>query len=65
MAVEAARRKFSPEYMNRMDKVIVFRTLKRKHLEKILDKEDFNKSSGAARQTTCRAHDCLRLGYGE
>jgi ATP-dependent Clp protease ATP-binding subunit ClpA len=38
-AVEAARRKFSPELMNRMDKVIVFRTLKREHLEKILDIE--------------------------
>ncbi len=28
-ATEAARRKFSPEFMNRIDKVIVFRTLKR------------------------------------
>jgi ATP-dependent Clp protease ATP-binding subunit ClpB len=31
-AMEAARRKFSPEFMNRIDKVIVFRTLKREHL---------------------------------
>jgi len=38
-AVDAARRKFSPEFMNRIDKVIVFRTLKREHLEKILDIE--------------------------
>jgi ATP-dependent Clp protease ATP-binding subunit ClpB len=38
-AMEAARRKFSPEFMNRIDKVIVFRTLKREHLEKILDIE--------------------------
>ncbi|HMD87062.1 MAG TPA: AAA family ATPase [Terriglobia bacterium] len=38
-AVDAARRKFSPEFMNRMDKVIVFRTLQREHLEKILDIE--------------------------
>jgi ATP-dependent Clp protease ATP-binding subunit ClpA len=38
-ALEAARRKFSPEFMNRMDKVIVFRTLKREHLEQILDIE--------------------------
>jgi ATP-dependent Clp protease ATP-binding subunit ClpA len=38
-AVEAARHKFSPEFMNRIDKVIVFHTLKRKHLEKILDIE--------------------------
>ena len=38
-AVDAARRKFSPEFMNRIDKVIVFRTLKREHLERILDIE--------------------------
>src|SRR5579863_786608 len=38
-ASEAARRKFSPEFMNRIDKVIVFRTLQRPHLEKILDIE--------------------------
>src|SRR5438045_6158720 len=38
-AMEAARRKFSPEFMNRIDKVIVFRTLKREHLERILDLE--------------------------
>jgi ATP-dependent Clp protease ATP-binding subunit ClpB len=38
-AVDAARRKFSPEFMNRIDKVVVFRMLKREHLEKILDIE--------------------------
>ena len=38
-AVDAARRKFSPEFMNRMDKFIVFRTLQREHLDKILDIE--------------------------
>jgi len=38
-AMEAARRKFSPEFMNRIDKVVVFRTLKQEHLEKILDIE--------------------------
>ena len=38
-AMEAARRKFSPEFMNRIDKVIVFRALQRGHLEKILDIE--------------------------
>jgi ATP-dependent Clp protease ATP-binding subunit ClpB len=37
--VDTARRKFPPEFMNRMDKVIVFRTLQREHLEKILDIE--------------------------
>lgn len=38
-ATEAARRKFSPEFMNRIDKVVVFRALQRTHLEKILDIE--------------------------
>jgi ATP-dependent Clp protease ATP-binding subunit ClpB len=38
-ASDAARRKFSPEFMNRIDKVIVFRSLQRQHLEKILDIE--------------------------
>ena len=36
-AVEAARRKFSPEFMNRIDKVVVFRSLKEHHLRQILD----------------------------
>jgi ATP-dependent Clp protease ATP-binding subunit ClpB len=39
VASEAARRKFSPEFMNRIDKVIVFRTLQRQHLQQILDIE--------------------------
>ena len=38
-AVEAARRKFSPEFMNRIDKVVVFKTLRVEHLEKILEIE--------------------------
>jgi ATP-dependent Clp protease ATP-binding subunit ClpA len=38
-AVEAARRKFSPEFMNRLDKVVVFRPLQRKQLEQVLDIE--------------------------
>src|SRR2546430_17479899 len=36
-AKEAAQRKFSPEFMNRLDKVIGLRTLTRDALEKILD----------------------------
>jgi len=32
-AVEAARRKFTPEFMNRIDKVVVFKTLRSEHLE--------------------------------
>jgi ATP-dependent Clp protease ATP-binding subunit ClpB len=38
-AVEAARRKFSPEFMNRIDKLVVFRPLKRAELEAVLDIE--------------------------
>jgi ATP-dependent Clp protease ATP-binding subunit ClpA len=38
-AVEAARRKFSPEFMNRLDKLVVFRQLKRPELEAVLDIE--------------------------
>jgi ATP-dependent Clp protease ATP-binding subunit ClpB len=38
-AIEAARRKFSPEFMNRIDKVVVFKTLRPEHLEEILDIE--------------------------
>src|SRR6187549_4090486 len=38
-AVEAARRKFSPEFMNRIDKVVVFRSLKEHHLRQILNIE--------------------------
>jgi ATP-dependent Clp protease ATP-binding subunit ClpA len=38
-AQEAARRKFSPEFMNRIDKVVVFKMLKSEHLEKILEIE--------------------------
>ena len=35
-AIEAARRKFSPEFMNRLDKVVVFHPLQRKQLHPIL-----------------------------
>ena len=38
-AQEAARRKFSPEFMNRIDKMVVFKTLKPEHLEHILEIE--------------------------
>ena len=38
-AQEAARRKFSPEFMNRIDKMVVFKMLKPEHLEKILEIE--------------------------
>jgi ATP-dependent Clp protease ATP-binding subunit ClpB len=38
-AVEAARRKFSPEFMNRLDKVVVFHPLMREELDEVLEIE--------------------------
>lgn len=38
-ALEAARRKFSPEFMNRLDKVVVFHPLQRQQLEEVLEIE--------------------------
>src|SRR5712664_3150391 len=38
-AVEAARRKFSPEFMNRLDKIVVFHPLRRVQLERVLEIE--------------------------
>jgi ATP-dependent Clp protease ATP-binding subunit ClpA len=38
-AVEAAKRKFAPEFMNRIDKVVVFHPLQSEQLEKILEME--------------------------
>ncbi len=38
-ATEAAKRKFSPEFMNRIDKVVVFHPLRREQLEQILEIE--------------------------
>ena len=38
-AIEAARRKFSPEFMNRLDKVVVFHPLQRTQLEEVLEIE--------------------------
>jgi len=38
-AVEAAKRKFSPEFMNRLDKVVVFQTLTASDMRQILDIE--------------------------
>lgn len=39
VATEAARRKFSPEFFNRLDSVVVFHPLDRAQLEKVLDLE--------------------------
>ena len=38
-ALDAARRKFSPEFMNRIDKVVVFRSLREAQLKAILNLE--------------------------
>ena len=38
-AVEASKRKFSPEFMNRIDKVVVFNTLQSNQLKKVLEIE--------------------------
>jgi len=38
-ATDAARRKFTPEFMNRIDKVVVFKTLRPEHLTQILEIE--------------------------
>jgi len=38
-AVEAARRKFSPEFMNRLDNVVVFHPLQRDELDDVLEIE--------------------------
>ncbi|MGH9500542.1 MAG: AAA family ATPase [Terriglobales bacterium] len=38
-AIDAARRKFTPEFMNRIDKTVVFKTLRSQHLEQILEIE--------------------------
>jgi ATP-dependent Clp protease ATP-binding subunit ClpA len=39
MVSEAAKRKFAPEFINRIDKTVVFRPLRREQLERILDIE--------------------------
>lgn len=39
IAVEAAKRLFSPEFMNRIDRVVVFKTLSRAHLKQVLEIE--------------------------
>src|SRR5216683_1072698 len=38
-AVEAARRNFSPEFMNRLDKIVVFHPLNREQLGEVLEIE--------------------------
>jgi ATP-dependent Clp protease ATP-binding subunit ClpB len=51
-AVEAARRKFSPEFMNRLDKVVVFHPLKREELDEVLEIELSNVQKRVLDSTT-------------
>jgi ATP-dependent Clp protease ATP-binding subunit ClpB len=58
--VEAARRKFTPEFMNRLDKIVTFQSLGTEQLKKILDIElnlvqqrIFNTSADRAFVFTC------------
>ena len=37
--IEAARRKFTPEFLNRLDKIVVFRSLGNEELNRIIDIE--------------------------
>jgi ATP-dependent Clp protease ATP-binding subunit ClpA len=60
VAVEAARRRFSPEFMNRIDKVIVFHRLSQEHLRQILDLEleEVNKRIAASQGERTFALEC-------
>ncbi|GAC1626119.1 MAG: hypothetical protein PVS2B2_21220 [Candidatus Acidiferrum sp.] len=63
-AVEAARRKFSPEFMNRLDRLVVFHPLQREQLQLVLDIELGNVQKRvletAKRQFLFRATDAAR-----
>jgi ATP-dependent Clp protease ATP-binding subunit ClpB len=62
--MEAARRQFSPEFMNRIDKVVVFRSLKHEQLRRIIDLElDAVRrriDEGAAEQFSLTATDAAK-----
>src|SRR5713101_3654509 len=62
-AVEAARRKFSPEFMNRLDKVVVFRSLKREQLQEVQQRVlDTAKGQFLFRVTDAGRHFLLQEG---
>ena len=50
-AIEAARHKFSPEFINRLDKLVVFRPLRREQLEEVLQIELRKVQSRVSRAT--------------
>ena len=62
--MEAARRQFSPEFMNRIDKVVVFRSLKHEQLRRIVDLEldavRRRVDEGAAEQFSFTATDAAK-----
>ena len=37
--IKAARRKFTPEFLNRLDRIVVFKALGNEELERIIDIE--------------------------
>ena len=51
-AIEAARHKFSPEFINRLDKLLVFRPLTREQLEQVLQIELRKVQSRVTRATS-------------
>jgi ATP-dependent Clp protease ATP-binding subunit ClpA len=64
-ATEVARKKFSPEFMNRIDKIVVFRTLTRANLREILEIElaavrDRILSSQPGKQFFLRCSDAVK-----
>jgi len=56
--IEAARRKFTPEFINRIDKMVVFRSLGANELNRILDIE-----LNSVRQRVLKADDGLLFGF--
>jgi ATP-dependent Clp protease ATP-binding subunit ClpB len=50
-AIDAARHKFSPEFINRLDKLVVFRPLRREQLEEVLQIELRKVQSRVSRAT--------------
>lgn len=61
IGIEAARRKFSPEFMNRLDKVAVFHSLTREALRQVLDLE----LAAVQRRITSAGHGSFSLVCNE
>src|SRR5881396_2766970 len=63
--VEAARRRFTPEFINRLDKIVVFRPLGVAQLEKILDIELTAIQQRLHRSAPCCALELRVFGAGK